>query len=74
MVVLSNLTQKAMNCNNVSIVTVKGNDYRIHLLYMSKEEAANLLRNADLTFARIEIEKRKFHRYESFIFLENVDC
>ena len=63
-----------MNCNNVSIVTVKGNDYRIHLLYMSKEEAANLLRNADLTFARIEIEKRKFHRYESFIFLENVDC
>ena len=63
-----------MNFNNISIVTVKGNDYRIRLLYMSKEEAANLLRNADLTFARIEIEKRKFHCYESFIFLENVDC
>ena len=71
---MSNLAQKAMNFNNVSIVAVKENEYRIHLLYMSKEEAANLLRNADLTFARIEIAKRKFHRYESFIFLENVDC
>ena len=30
-------------------VSVKGKDYRNHFLYMSKDEAVNLLRNADLT-------------------------
>ena len=38
-----------MNFNNVAIHAVKGNDYRIHFLYMSKDEAINLLRNVDLT-------------------------
>ena len=32
-----------------SIISVKGNDYGIHFWYMSKYEAINLLRNADLT-------------------------
>ena len=43
------LIQKAMNFNDVAIVTVKENDYIIHFLYMSKDEAINFLRNADLT-------------------------
>ena len=43
------LIKKIMSFNNVVIVTVKGNYCRIHFLYMSKNEAINLLRNADLT-------------------------
>ena len=31
------LMQKAMNFNDVAIVSVKGNDYRIHFWYMSIE-------------------------------------
>ena len=38
-----------MNFNDVSVIPVKGNDYRIHFLYMSEDDAVNLLRNADLT-------------------------
>ena len=30
-----------MGFNNVAIGTVKGNDYRIHALYMSKEKTIN---------------------------------
>ena len=30
------LMQKAMNFNDVRIVLIKGNDYRIHFWYMSK--------------------------------------
>ena len=41
--------QKAMNFNDAAIVTVKGNGYWIHFLYMGKDEAINLLKNADLT-------------------------
>ena len=33
--------------NDVAIITVKENNYRIHFLYMSKYEVINLLRNAD---------------------------
>ena len=29
--------QKAMNFNDVAIVYIKGNDYRIHFCYMSKK-------------------------------------
>ena len=31
------LMQKAMNFNDVAIVSIKENDYRIHFSYMSKE-------------------------------------
>ena len=41
--------QKSINFNDVTIVTVKRSDYRVHFLYMSKDEAINLIRNADLT-------------------------
>ena len=42
------LIQKARSFN-VVIVSVKGNDYRIHFWYISKDEAINLLQNVDLT-------------------------
>ena len=38
-----------MSFNDVSIVSVKHNNYKIHFWYMNKDEVINLLRNADLT-------------------------
>ena len=32
------LVQKAMDFNYIVIVSIKGNDYRIHFWYMSKEK------------------------------------
>ena len=42
------LTRKVMSFNDVVIVSVKGNKYRIHFYYMSKDEAIIYLRNIDL--------------------------
>ena len=38
-----------MNFNDVAIVFVKGNDYRIHFQYMSKDDAINVMENSDLS-------------------------
>ena len=40
--------QKAMSFKYVEILYVKGNYYRINCFYMSKDEAINLLRNAEI--------------------------
>ena len=37
-----------MNFTDVAIVSVKGNDYRIHFSYMSKDDAINIMKNSDL--------------------------
>ena len=37
-----------MNFNDVAIVSVKGNDYRIHFWYMSKYDAINIIHNSSL--------------------------
>ena len=42
------LMQKAVNFNDVAIVYVKGNDYRIHFWYMSKNGAINVMNNSSL--------------------------
>ena len=42
------LMQKAMNFNDVVIVSIKGNDYRIHFWYMSKHDAISVMKNSDL--------------------------
>ena len=42
------LMQKAVNFNDVAIVSVKGNDYRIHFWYMSKDDATNIMKNSSL--------------------------
>ena len=42
------LMQKAMNFNDVAIVSIKGNDYRINFWYMSKNDAIVLMANSNL--------------------------
>ena len=42
------LMQKAMNCNDIAIVSIKGNDYRIHFWYTSKDDAISIMYNFDL--------------------------
>ena len=42
------LMHKAMNFNDVVIVSIKGNDYRIHFWYMSKDEAISIMHNSSL--------------------------
>ena len=37
-----------MSFDGVAIFTIKGNDYKTHFLCMSKDEAINILRKADL--------------------------
>ena len=38
-----------MNFNDAAIVSNKGNDYRIHFGYMSKDDATNIMKNFDLS-------------------------
>ena len=40
--------QKAMNFNDVAIVSVKENDYRIHFWYMIKDDAINIMKDSNL--------------------------
>ena len=40
--------QKTMNFNNVAIASVKRSDYRIQFWYMSKDDAANIMKKYDL--------------------------
>ena len=42
------LMQKAMNLNDVAIVSIKRNDCRIHFWYMSKNNAIALMTNSNL--------------------------
>ena len=37
-----------MNFNDAAIVSIKGNDYRIHFRYMSKNDAIVLMTNSHL--------------------------
>ena len=37
-----------MNCNDVSIVSIKRNDYRINFWYMSKDDTINIMKNSNL--------------------------
>ena len=42
------LMQKAMSFNDVAVVSIKGNDYRIHFWYISKDGAISLMHNSNL--------------------------
>ena len=42
------LTQEPMSFNNVAIVSVKENNYRIYFWYMSKNDAIVLMTNSNL--------------------------
>ena len=40
--------QKAMSVKHVAIVSIKGNYYRIHFWYMTKNDAIALMTNSNL--------------------------
>ena len=40
--------QKTLNFNDVAFVSIKGNDYRIHFWYMSKNDAISIMHNSSL--------------------------
>ena len=42
------LMLKAMNYNDLAIVSIKGSDYKIHFWYMSKDDAINMMKNSNL--------------------------
>ena len=46
--IFHDLMQKAMNFNDVAIVFIKGNDYRVHFWYMNKDNATSIMNNASL--------------------------
>ena len=46
------LMQKAMSFNNVAIVYVKGNAYRINFWYMSQDDVINIMNSSNLTDKR----------------------
>ena len=37
-----------MNLNDVAIVSIKGNDYRVHFWYISKDDAISIINNSSL--------------------------
>ena len=48
-----NLMQKAMNFNDVAIVSVKRSDYRIHFWNISKDNAMNIIKNFNLDLKNV---------------------
>ena len=40
--------QKAISFNDAAIASVKGSDYRIHVWYMSKNDAIDIMKNSNL--------------------------
>ena len=40
--------QKAINFNDVAIVSIKGTDYGIQFWYMSKDDEMNLIKNSSM--------------------------
>ena len=46
------LMQKAMSFNNIAIVYVNGNAYRIHFCYMSKDDAISIMNGSNLVDKR----------------------
>ena len=44
------LMQKAIEFNDVAIVSIKGSEYRNHFWYISKDDAINIMKNSNLIF------------------------
>ena len=63
------LMQKAMNFNVVVIVSIKGNDYKIHFWYMSKDDAINITKKSNLN----EKQNHYISQYNIFLFLNVKD-
>ena len=43
------LMQKAVSLKNVAVISINGNDYRIHFWYMSKKDAIAIMTNSSLS-------------------------
>ena len=41
--------QKAINFNDLAIVSIKRSDYRIHFWYISEDNAINIMKNSNLS-------------------------
>ena len=54
------LMQKAMSFKNVAIVSIKGNDYKIHFWYMSKNDAIALMTSSNLNDKNGILQKKNF--------------
>ena len=52
--------QKAMNFNDVALVSIKGNDYRIHFWYMRKDGAISIIHSSNLN-EKTGLLKKNFH-------------
>ena len=44
--------QKVVSFNNIAIVYIKGNAYRIHFWYISKDDAINIMSDSNLADKR----------------------
>ena len=42
------LMQKSINFNDVAVIPIKRNDYKIQFWYMSKDDAINIMNNSSL--------------------------
>ena len=70
--VYHDLTQEAKSFNDVAIVSVKRNGYRIHFLYMIKDKATNLLKKCWFEWKKSNIIKSKKYRKITYIYI-NMD-
>ena len=46
-----------MNFNDVAIVSIKGNDCRIHVWYIRKDDAINIMRNNSINIILVDYYK-----------------
>ena len=53
------LMQKAVSVNNVAILYIKGNAYRIQFWYMNKDNAINIMNGSNLVDKRGVLQKKK---------------
>ena len=51
---------------NVGIVSIKGNDYRIHFLHVSKEEFVSIMNKTDFEKKKILVKNKNIY---IFLFL-----
>lgn len=48
-----------MSFNNVAVITIEGNNYRIQFQFMTKRDAVNRMKKVDLSEKRRSVSKRK---------------
>ena len=61
------LMQKAMSFNNIAIVCIKGNAYRINFLYVSKDDAINIMNGSILPDKRGVLYKKFYYNFLLYI-------